>query len=442
MHNKPTYDAQNIHTILARMESNGSGEPEDTGKREAEEPEEFDVYIEPDRITVVKRKEPQAQVIESKTPKSAPAVKPEPAQYFALFACFTSLLLIVYLVTTAFFLTFFPPAVTVTLLMNIKTITTNATIQLPARAIPPITLSQTASASATGKGHQDAKSATGYITFYNGQFSEQFVPAGKVLTGSDGIAVMTDQDATIPAGNPPAYGQVTVSAHTVSPGTSENIQAYDINQPCCFASVLAKNTSSFTGGQNARDYTVVTQADVENAVLTLKTSLTQSMHGALEAQVKQTETLIPVLCNPTVIPDHQAGQEAKEVTVTVSETCSGIVYDTQALAQKARTILATQATHQLGTSYRLLGDVQASILQTTVRNTAIVLKVRSQGTWGYSISPVTEERLLHKIAGKTKQDALTCLVKTPGIQAARIAGVEESQKLPKSVSAIHLVIIA
>ena len=442
MHNKPTYDAQDIHTILARMQSNGSGEPEDTGKHEAQEPEEFDVYIEPDRITVVKRPEPQAQVIDSKPAENAPAVKPEPAQYFALFACFMSLLLIVYLVTSAFFLAFFPPAVTVTLLMNTKTITTNATIQLPARAIPPITLSQKASSPATGIRHQTAQQAHGFITFYNGQFSEQFVPAGKVLTGSDGIAVMTDQDATIPAGNPPAYGQVTVSAHTVSPSTSENIQAYDINQPCCFASVLAKNTSSFAGGQNARDYTVVAQADVENAALTLKTSLTQSMHGALEAQVKQTETLVPLPCNQTVTPDHQAGQEAKEVTVTVSETCSGSVYDTQALAQKARTILATQATHQLGTSYRLLGDVQQSILQTSVIHTAIVLKVRNQGTWGYSISPATEERLLHRIAGKAKQDVLTLLLKTPGIQAARIVGVEESQKLPKSVSAIHLVIIA
>src|SRR6266852_3468656 len=128
MHN-PAID-EDIHRILATMKSNGSEEQEDTGKLEEEEPEEFDVYIEEDRITVVKRPEPQAQVIDSATP-----VQPEPTPYFALFTCIMSLLLIVYLVTSAFILTFFPPTVTVTLLTKSQTITATGIIQLPARQI-------------------------------------------------------------------------------------------------------------------------------------------------------------------------------------------------------------------------------------------------------------------------------------------------------------------
>ena len=44
------------------------------------------------------------------------------------------------------------------------------------------------------------------------------------------MQVITDQTATIPAGNPPMYGQVTVSAHTLNPGGRGNIPAYDIDQ--------------------------------------------------------------------------------------------------------------------------------------------------------------------------------------------------------------------
>src|SRR5712692_10356532 len=108
MHN-PAID-EDINRILASMKSNGASEPGDPQPlEETDEPEEFDVYIEEDRITVVKRPEPQTQVIDSAIP-----VQPEPTPYFALFTCIMSLLLIVYLVTSAFILTFFPPTVTVT----------------------------------------------------------------------------------------------------------------------------------------------------------------------------------------------------------------------------------------------------------------------------------------------------------------------------------------
>ena len=55
----------------------------------------------------------------------------------------------------------------------------------------------------------------------------------------------TGQDATIPAGNPPSYGQVTVAAHAIQSGSRGNIAAYDINEACCALSVLAKNTEPF-----------------------------------------------------------------------------------------------------------------------------------------------------------------------------------------------------
>src|SRR5260370_30869511 len=102
MHN-PAID-EDINRILASMDSNGKDAPKDTQPLEEEVQEEYDIYIEPDRITIVKRPEPEAQVIDSAT-----SVQPQPTNYFALFACIISSLLILYLVTSAFITTFFPP---------------------------------------------------------------------------------------------------------------------------------------------------------------------------------------------------------------------------------------------------------------------------------------------------------------------------------------------
>src|SRR2546423_15308488 len=139
------------------------------------------------------------------------------------------------------------------------------------RLLNPITLSQSATAGTTGKGHQDSTKATGTITVYNGQFTSQTIQAGTILTGADGVQIITDQDAPIPAANPPIFGQVTVSAHAVQAGSKGNIPAYDINSACCFASVLAKNPDNFTGGQDERNFPTVAKADIASTATPLKT---------------------------------------------------------------------------------------------------------------------------------------------------------------------------
>jgi hypothetical protein len=434
---KPTY-AHDISRILASMDKSGKDVPKDTKLlEEAEEPEAYDVYIEPDKITVIKRTEPQAPVIEAVQPPQTPP-------YVAYVTLTISLLLLCYLVTSAIITTFFPPTVTVTLFIKSQTIKTSGTLQLQARAIPPITLSESQTTPTTGKRHQDKRSAHGYITFFNGEFQSVTIPAGKAFTGSDGITVITDQDAVIPAANvdPPTFGQVTVSAHALNEGTSGNIAAYDINKPCCFASVLAKNPARFTGGQDERDFQTVTQQDIASLTATLKTNLSQSMQRALQAQIRQTEAIITLPCTTSITPDHRPGEEAIQVQVTVSETCKAIAYDKQSLEKQATAILTSKAEQQLGTVYSLTGDVSVTTTQPTTSNKTVTFVFTAQGVWVYALSQDVERSIIKNIAGKTQQDALKYLGTLPGIQRASINGGEEDQNLPKTISAIRIVIIA
>src|SRR5260370_6059643 len=297
---KPTY-AQEIQSMLAHMDSTGEDEKESSGTRTDEEIEDIDVYVEPDkgRITFIKRTEPQRQ----------------PPPYFAYISLTLSLLLLSYLVTSACITVFFPPVVTVTLLTKSKSITVAGTLQLPARYILPITLTQSQSAPATGRGHQNAASATGIVTFYNGQFQNVTIQPGTILSGPHGVQVITDQNAVIPAAtiNPPAFGQITVTAHALHPGSNGNIAAYAINAPCCFASVIAKNPEHFTGGQDERNFQTVAQSDIETISTPLRRAVSHSMQAALQGQEKPQEHLAMPPCTPTVASDHQEGAEAREV---------------------------------------------------------------------------------------------------------------------------------
>ncbi len=307
--------------------------------------------------------------------------------------------------------------------------------------LAPLTLSQTATAPATGMGHQDARAASGQITFYNGAFTSQTVPAGTILTGADGTQVVTEQGAVIPAGNPPIYGAVTVAAHAIQAGARGNIPALDINQACCASSVLAKNQAAFTGGQEARDFQAVTQANISGVASTLKAALGQSMQGALQARLTPGEALYSLPCPPSVRPDHQPGDEASQVHVTVSAACAGIAYHQDELQASATQLLSAQATRRLGAGYSLLGQIQAQVTQAAVEQATVTLTMRCQGTWVYQLSEQAQAHLLSLLGGRTKQQALHTLAHLPGIARATIEGIADNQRLPKDSSAIHLLVL-
>ena len=378
------------------------------------------------------------RVIES-TPPTKPQQNPDPAAYTALlFGLFLPLSCLAF----QLYLVFNPPTATVTLVPRSQTVTLSATLQL-GRLLNPLALSQSQTVATTGKGHQSAKSATGVITFYNGLFIHQTIAQGTILTGADGVQVVTDQDALLPAATPPIFGQVTVSAHAITPGVRGNIPAYDIHQACCANAVLAKNIQAFYNGQDERDFQTVAKGDIATLATPLKTAVTQSMQAALPGQLKPQEQLQILPCPPAVTSDHQPGQEATQVKVTVSETCSAVAYNQNELAAKATDLLSHQAATQAGESYSLLGTVKASVTQATTTHTPhplVFLSVQASGTWIYALTHKVQQKIKTLIAGRTKQEALQLLASMPGIESAAIRWGDDS-KLPKDTGYIHITLV-
>jgi len=338
---------------------------------------------------------------------------------------------------------FNPPIATIIIIPKSQQVTVTGTLQL-GRILSPITISQEAETQATGKGHQDARQAQGYITFYNGLFSQQTVAAGTILTGNSGEQIATEQDANIPPESqsiPPMLGQATVSAHAVTPGSNGNIPAGDINQPCCETAIKAVNTTSFSGGQDERDFRTVTKIDIATIAATLKTSLVQSMQGALTGQLKSNESFVALPCTPTTTADHQTGQEATQVKVTVSETCSAVAYNSLQVETRAMQLLIIQEEKKLGTGYSELGDPQVSVTTASAQNKKVVVSFNAQGLWVYALATQEQQYIKKLIAGKTKENAMQLLSALPGIERASIQWSDDT-KLPKDTLYIHLVIIA
>src|SRR5260370_35371702 len=92
-----------------------------------------------------------------------------------------------------FYMLFNPLTVSVTLAARSQQVSLTGTLQL-GRVLNPITLSQSQTVPTTGHGHQDAKQATGYITFYNGQLTSVFIPAATTLTGNNRVHIITAPD--------------------------------------------------------------------------------------------------------------------------------------------------------------------------------------------------------------------------------------------------------
>ena len=442
-----------VPAILAEMEQ--ERERDDKQPDQGEQVPEKVVYIYPLEgggvvftETPIDEDEPAAPNVVSAEPETdqRPITRKDPP-YFLHFLLL--LLLCVGLDSADTMLTaLFTPTATITIIPRQQALTATATFPIgtgpgdvTGRVLPALTLSQSQTVQATGKGHQDARSATGTLTFYNGQLQSVTIRAGSTFTGGNGVQIVTDETATIaaadPTTNPPTFGQVPVSAHVVQPGTSGNIPAYAINGSCCAASVIVKNLAPFANGQDARDFTYVTRGDIQHATSALTPMLLLSEQGALSAQLHPGETLTTPQCTPSVFSNYKSGDEAASVQVMVSETCKAAAYDTQSLQEAALRFVHIKLTN-LNTHYQLIGSTQITIHSTAMQQGSATVSATIHGVWVYQLN---EREIKSLVAGKPRLAAIQLLSKLPSVQRITIAGISDNSLLPDDLSHIHILIL-
>ena len=165
-----------------------------------------------------------------------------------------------------------------------------ALIRVPAVLLPLKTFSTSIKVIPTGVKTYPAATAHGLLTITNGSILTEELPKGMILTGKDGVEVITDQAVFVPAGSATGYGYATVAAHAVIPGAAGNISSLDINSVEGTA-LFIRNLLAFTGGADSYSVKFITQQDRANALEKARsTLLPQTLLGLLESSCKETIT--------------------------------------------------------------------------------------------------------------------------------------------------------
>jgi Baseplate J-like protein len=442
-----SYYAKEIKSILATL--NEHGDEGDTPLPDEEELDTIHVYpVEGGGLLLTRtpiEDEPAVPVIDSQDNRpttGVPRQTPPPLVLFLLLLC----VFVLGDMADAQLIALMTPTATIAITPKVHTVRLQSTATL-GKLLSPITLSQSQTVPATGHGHQDARAATGTLTFYNGELQPVTLAAGTILTGRDGIQVATTQGVVIPTADPtttpPTFGQVSVAAQAVQVGAAGNIAAFDVSGTCCAASVLVKNLTPFVQGQDARDFLLVTKTDRDSAAATLQAKVTASMSAALQGQLLSGQALHTLPCSPAITADHTPGEEAASLTVTVSETCTAVAYDMQQLQARATQLLTTQATRSEGAGYLLAGNVQVNVGKAVASPTSpqVVLSFTCAGTFAYTLTAQIQQHLKTLLAGQPRLSALRWLLQQSGIQSASISGIADNRPLPDDLGHIHLLIV-
>jgi hypothetical protein len=300
-----------------------------------------------------------------------------------------------------------------------------------------LTLAQTVKT--TGTAHQNASVATGYLTFYNSLPSPQTIPAGTMLTGADGVNVITEQDAYIPAGALSVNGQVTVSAHTTTTGAAANIPAGDISGACCRDYVFARN-SQFAGGRAARDYRTAAKTDIQAAAQDLSRIATATFAQQAQGLLRADEASLPPQCTDKTESNAAPGTEAAQVTVTLASTCSAYAYSQAELDGKEAAVFDQAITDQLGSGYVVAGQLTEKITGVQMGKTHAQITETLAGVCSYHFSRSELLAIQHLIAGKSQTQATMLLLHTRGVQTAGVQIAQGGQTVPRDPGAISIVV--
>jgi hypothetical protein len=317
--------------------------------------------------------------------------------------------------------------------------------QVPSRLISSTSPAQTVTLQATGTAQTQPTNAYGIVTFYNDAPYAQTIDAGTVITGNDGIQIVTDQAVTIAAGTGATNGSISVPAHTLQAGTQANISRYDVNRLCCISGMRAINASDFTGGKDPISYTVVSSTDIAAAQKKAASSLDPQAKGAITAQVKPTEKELTALqCSFTTQATPKVGEKATATTVSVAESCDMQVYDHALLQTKASSQFLQDIAHTLGTGFLPKHDLSVSLTKTRLVDQShhtYTLLVSVSATLLYRPTPQQVQRLTTLIAGKSLTQARTQLLHMQGIAGVYIQPVHQNDgTLPADPTQIDIIV--
>ena len=266
----------------------------------------------------------------------------------------------------------------------------------------------------------------------------QFTGGLSAVTGQAGVApsaaitIMTDASKTLEntfsltavTGRPDA-AQHQIKARQVSATTqpvSKSVQVANISTSANASGNDASQPAS--NDQNTTAQSVVQQSDIDTAANDLETANAPSAASILQPQLAYNEQFVGnPQCQPQVSADHKVGDVANSVMVTVVFSCSGEAYDQGAAEKMAAQELAEQAKKDIGDPYALSSQITTTVKDATFSDASqgtISISIDARGTWVLQLHRNQQQAWANSLAGKSKEDAQSFLLRQKGIKQADI----------------------
>jgi hypothetical protein len=262
------------------------------------------------------------------------------------------------------------------------------------------------------------------------------------FTTASGVQVQTAQAVDVPGRQDGQNGSISASALAVDVGRTGNIPAYAVSTKCC-GGLSVSNPAAFSGGVDAHQFHVVTQADVDSVSGSLLVQLQQWAKQQLLRQLHAGEVIAgqPAYIS-TVSTDKPVGARADIVTVQVKLAASAAVYNGSDAKHLASQLLEEQAAQVLGNSYQLRGSPTVATPQIVKqeRDGTIYLSVPVQEVWAYIFSSQQLSQWKLSIKGASSEAALAFLNEQAGVAAVQIHLPFGTDHLPLSPDQIKIVL--
>lgn len=257
------------------------------------------------------------------------------------------------------YIVFFLPKADVKIIVEDRPLETTASLTVSSKVtsadtknhiIPAITKTSSQSGTLqaqTSGSKKTGTKATGTVTIANATGFAKTFPAGQVITAS-GLKFNINQSVTVPkATSIFSPGKADAAVTAADFGSNYNLAAGTIFtiDGSSSSDYQAQNSAALSGGES-HTIQVVAQADLDKLTSDLTKTLTDKAHSDVLKQVGNDYTVTNDAIKTTATNksfDHQAGDQADNVTLSLTITATATVYKSQDLKDMLVSILKDNA---------------------------------------------------------------------------------------------------
>jgi hypothetical protein len=159
-------------------------------------------------------------------------------------------------------------------------------------------------------------------------------------------------------------------------------------------------------------------------------------------EVPARDSLIsPIPCTTSSQSNHRVGDEATNLSVTVTQNCTIASYSPQAFNKRLMTEFSQSILHQFGIGYTLLGSPTSHVTDTEIQPGQIEFQVAAMALYGLDFSASKTNQLSEQIAGKSRQATVNILKRETGVDKITLDLPNDMNSLPTDTTKIHFIVI-